>query len=421
MADTVLLEERPAEQLPAEPVQPEAPKEKKKFRLTKYWIFLIVLIAVLAAIWGVFQMQSASDFWLNRVHPACADLIGSITAKFPVPIYEIMIAAAAVLGVLLIVFLILLIFLRKRAKYRRFVGGYFKTLLVIAVIAFGFSFIFDAWLLRSSVLGETDYTAREHTLEEVVALYDRWQTEVNGLIDKVDRDNNHHFIRRTEEEIRADLMKTRAKLSAEYGRFTIDPPPEKLSFVSPALHTFGIAAYTTTPTMEIVFSDRYEAAAVFPSVYAHEFSHYCGYWREDEANYLGFRLCDLSEDPNIRYAGYIDIRTDLRDAIDKAFFGDAPVDHSDEGYLALRNERVQFEDAEHIYLFVGDLDGNYTLYHELREEEDSTPPEPDYGTLPEGVGEIVSDAGEKHFENLRDKLGTHYYDGVVQLMLDHME
>ena len=44
--------------------------------------------------------------------------------------------------------------------------------------------------------------------------------------------------------------------------------------------------------------------------------------------------------------------------------------------------------------------------------------QPTYDTLPEAVETIVTNAGDQHWDNLQAHLGTHYYDGVIQLMLD---
>lgn len=423
MADAVLTEERPAEmpdvldETPA-PQQPEPPK-KRKFRLTKFWIFLLIYAVLWAAFWGASQIQEVSDFYLNKLHPPLANIMGTVSEKIPVPICEVASGMAVIIAGIFLFCAFLLIFLRKITPYRGFVGWFFKIILLVTVTAVGSIQVFDTWTMRSSVLGHPDYTAKEHTLEDVVDLWNRWQVNLNELMYQVDRDENGHFIRRSADEIQSALAVSRAKLTAEYGRFTIDAPQEKTSLISPFLHAYGIAAYTTSPTMEIIFSDHYENKSVFPSVYAHEFSHYCGYWREDEANYLGFLLCDVSDDPNIRYAGYLDLYSDLGNTLNKAYFGDDPVDVEDEGYARFCNEElVQFEGEEQIYLFFGDLSGNYKLYHELRNEENVVDEKPEYAVLPDKIDEIVSDAGDEHFSDLHEKLGAHYYDGVTQLLMD---
>ena len=42
-----------------------------------------------------------------------------------------------------------------------------------------------------------------------------------------------------------------------------------------------------------------------PAVLCHELSHLKGFMREDEANYIAYLACCLSEDANIRYSGLL--------------------------------------------------------------------------------------------------------------------
>ena len=44
---------------------------------------------------------------------------------------------------------------------------------------------------------------------------------------------------------------------------------------------------------------------------AHEMAHQRGVGKEDEANFVAFLVCTLSDDPYIRYCGYADVLNDL--------------------------------------------------------------------------------------------------------------
>ncbi len=62
---------------------------------------------------------------------------------------------------------------------------------------------------------------------------------------------------------------------------------------------------------------------------AHEMSHQRGVAREDEANFVSFLVCTSSDDPYIRYSGYLDMFTEVRDKLYSA-------DH--DMYTALMNK-----------------------------------------------------------------------------------
>ena len=398
------------------PEQNGVPK-KRRLHLTKYWIFLICF-AVFWLIAGLLSLsQTCCDWFLDHIHPYMAAGISKATYLIPVPLYELACFAALLAGVLLVIFLILLIFLRKKPKYRRFTANYVKTLLVIAVAVAGGLFLFDNSLQNSSVLGRQDYTAKEHSQAEVKALWNWFVTNVNELQEQVRRDENHHFIRPTAEEIRADLAVTRKRISGEYQRFQVDAPDEKTSLVSGWLGSYGIAAYTVSPSMEIVCRDRTEDRNYFASVYAHEYSHFVGYWREDEANFLGFLLCYMSDDPNIRYAGFMDIYNYTAQTLNESYFGTKNSDewdYEDPGYLEYCKDLVDFDSV----LFICDRAGNYKLYHEQQGEENVVDEHREYAELPESLAKVASDLGNQHWESLHVQLGAHYYDGVTQLIMD---
>ena len=389
----------------------------KKFRLSRFWVFLLIL----TLFWGIVYLlsfsQKACDFWLDNVHPYAAAGISKVSYLIPVPVYELMIFAAILMAVLLVVFLILLVFLRNKQKYRRFTANYVKVLLVISVTVTGGLLAFHSSLHHSSVLGHPEYQAKLHTQEDVKAFWNWYVSNVNELQKQVRRDENHHFIRPSADEVRANLSVTRKKLSAEYPRFKTDPPSEKTSLLSGWIYAYGISAYTISPTMEIVFTDRAEDRSSFASVYAHEYSHFEGFWREDEANYFGFRLCHESDDPNIRYAAYLDLYDDIADTFNKSYFGDAEPDYDDPGYVSYCEGLTEFDD---LILFWAERTGNYKKYHEREGEDNVVDPKREYDELSGSLKQFAQDMGDRHFDNLKAELGPHYYDGVCQLIMDEM-
>lgn len=420
MPETLLLDEEQRTEVPAQEPPAEPPK-KKGLRHPVYWLCFALLCVFLVTKWLAFGSRSLSDSYLDKLQAPMANAISKITYLCPVPIYELVTAAAVLLGFAVLVLLILLIFLRKKAGYRKFMSALLRIVLVIVVICFAESEIFDRRMMSSSVLGHTDYTAHEHDLAEVCTVYNDYIAAVNELVPLVDRDENHHYIRPTAEEIRAELVGGRKRLQGEFQRFTIDPPDKKTSLLSPFLDAYGISAYTVSPSMEIVFNEKYEHNSTFPSIYAHEFSHFCGYWREDEANYLGFRLCMACDDPDIRYAGLLDLYYYMCTALDEAYFGtsdESQWDHDTPEYNAFCDTLTDFTDLDTLYLFLCDRAGKYKLYHELHEEEVVVDEKPAFTELPDSVKDVVSDVSQSHWEGLQDMLGAHYYDGVMQLIFD---
>lgn len=387
---------------------------EKKRRKTGFPIFLAVLILLHAALILALQSQRFADWYCGEAVPRIANAVGGVMSLIPTAVCEICIAALVCCGVILVILLILLIFLRKREGYRRFVAGCCRLAMVFAVIGIGGELIYDAAMMRSTPVGQQ----QTHDFEELTALWNLTMTQINTLSTAVDRDENYHFIHRSDSEIRTAIDASRLKLAAEYPRFQYAKPPvPKTSVFSAVVSKFGDDAYFIEPWFETVFTIRAQNRGTYPSIFAHEYSHYCGYYREDEANFFAHLLSTQSDDLNVQYAGWMDIINRVWNAIELDFFGHKPTDAERDNpeYQAYCDSLVDYD----LWLYVGDRTGNYERFHAERGEEnvvDEYKKEPE---LPKAAADLIQKQGQKHFENLQAHLGAHYYDGVVQLLLDY--
>ena len=57
---------------------------------------------------------------------------------------------------------------------------------------------------------------------------------------------------------------------------------------------------------------------IFPYTVAHEMSHQRGIAREDEANFMAFLVCINSDDPYVKYSGYLNVLREVMSALYKA-------------------------------------------------------------------------------------------------------
>lgn len=389
---------------------PEPKKRRHGFR-----IFLGILILLEAAVILAVQFQKISDIYAGEIVPRLSTAIGGFISRILTAVCEICVAAGICLGTLLLMMLILLIFLRKHEKYRKVTLCGVRIALVIAVLAAGGELRYNTVRRTSSPV----WTPQTHEFDELTALWNYTITQINTLSTQVDRDENYHLIRRSDEEIRAVIDASRRKLSAQFPRFALaEPPVPKTSVFSAVVTKFGDSAYYIEPWHETVFTIRTQNRSYYPATYAHEYSHYSGYYREDEANLFGLLLCTESDDLNIQYAAWLDIMNRVWNAVEKEYFGTddpTPAQLDDPAYQEYCAATVDYD----LWLTVGDRSGDYTMFHQERGEEnvvDERRPEPE---LPEAAANIVQKQGERHFTNLKKELGAHYYDGVVQLMLDY--
>lgn len=85
--------------------------------------------------------------------------------------------------------------------------------------------------------------------------------------------------------------------------FKTKAKPVIFSRVMSHAHITGVYTFFTGESnLNVDFPDY-----TLPHTAAHEFSHQRGIAREDEANFVAFLICDASDDPYIRYSGYMNM------------------------------------------------------------------------------------------------------------------
>ncbi|NLW74689.1 MAG: DUF3810 domain-containing protein [Clostridiales bacterium] len=108
------------------------------------------------------------------------------------------------------------------------------------------------------------------------------------------------------EEMNEKLIRAYDRVCDEYDfipRLYSRVKPVMLSEAMSYLHTTGVYTYFTgEANLNVNFPDY-----TLPYTAAHELAHQRGIAREDEANFIAFLVCIASDDPYIRYSGYLNL------------------------------------------------------------------------------------------------------------------
>ena len=100
--------------------------------------------------------------------------------------------------------------------------------------------------------------------------------------------------------------------------------------------------YTGESNINVEFPDY-----TIPFTVAHEMAHQRGIAREDEANFMAFLICASSDDPYIRYSGYLNMYEYAANAlyeVDKSGYGKA---------YAMLSRDVRYEMQSYTLFFNG--------------------------------------------------------------------
>ena len=371
---------------------------KKK---TKYWRWIIGLTAVTIIMNLLGCMQAFCDLYKKTVYGVISDALGILTSWIPFPLGEIL----GYLGVLAVVFglvvLVLLLFLRGKAGYRRFAAGYGKGFL-FGIVLLLFVYTLN-WILpfRGSILKVEGAEERSYTLQEVQNVRNYIVSEINKAAEEVTRDENGSVIynHAAMEKATASAMRAQAdKLPLLSGFY----PRMKDALCSDFLEWMDIGGYTYPYTMEITWN-LYCNDLYYPFLFAHESAHHQGYYQENEANYVAFLACTQSDDPLIRFAGYNEIYYYLNNAYIETLYNS----------LEKEEATALYKQQPHVSMQVMKDRSDAYLAAQERYEAVSHPAQ-----KLETVSTQVADVG---WSTQADLLRENSYDGVVKMVLQYYD
>ncbi len=289
----------------------------------EYWYGIGTLAIILAAL-NIFAWMSAEfcDWYSRYVLPLWLNTYGRITALFPFSLGEILLIVAMILIVLALLLWIPMVLVKRKRKapevyfgirsfYRFFLAAVMNIALIMTLNCF---IMYHCTPLDPNPEAET----REYTPKELATIHDYVVSEANALAETFERDDKGYIVADMEQVENACVTALK-KLGTRYPKLAGWYPRVKTIDHSDLMSQ----AYTSG----VYFPFSLEAnvngimyVANYPEVICHELSHLRGYIYENEANFLAYVACTESEDPFLRYSGYLGVlyylQSDLAEAME---------------------------------------------------------------------------------------------------------
>ena len=300
---------------PKTPLEPQSPspspidpKEGKALcnaeyeRMPVVCLLLYGLGGVSLLLYILMSKSTAFADGFNRtVGAALRSVLSLLTGWIPFSVGE-----AVILLLPLGLFLVLRHAVRHRCGSWRAAAVYVGILLSVVITLFSsFTFTFAAGYRGTSL---DQKLGLERTPVSAQELYD---TAVI-LIDNINRETaevmyepgGFSAMPYSHEEMNRRLNATYAKVAEEYDFIThVDSrvKPVLVSEVMSYMHITGVYSFFTgEANLNVNFPDY-----TLPYTAAHEMAHQRGIAREDEANFMAFLVSVASDDPYVRYCGYL--------------------------------------------------------------------------------------------------------------------
>ena len=266
------------------------------------WIFLAAVPAaavhVLAAVFVPF-----ADFFNGTVAAVFRAVLARLTNPIPFSLAEMLIFLSPVLFVVLLIACIR----AARSGWRRAMRYVLGVLSVAALIYTLFVFTFAAGYHATSLdqkLGLADEPVSAEQLERTAQILARRAEETLDEITFLH--GGASVMPYTYDELSQKLMEAYDRVTEEYPFMQKLDSRVKPLAVSPVMTYTHISGVYTMFTGEANLNINYPDYVIAYTA-AHELAHQRGIARENEANFVAFLVCTASEDPYIRYSGYLNM------------------------------------------------------------------------------------------------------------------
>ncbi len=277
------------------------------------------ILFVLAVMAGILQVAflispAFADFYNRYPGAYVRGLLATLTGWFPFSLAETLLMMLPVIVVLMI----LLILKVSKGTLRQMVR---LTLSMLAVLSFFFSsFVlgFSAGYRGSSLAKKLGLDRQKVSAEELDATARVLLAGLNEVLPEIHfRYGSSSVMPYTIKDMNQKLQEAYADAADTYSFLpTFYSSVKQIVLSEPMTYTHisGVYTYFTGESnLNVNFPDY-----TLPYTAAHELAHQRGIAREDEANFIAFLICLESDDPYIRYSGYMGVYEYVISALYKA-------------------------------------------------------------------------------------------------------
>lgn len=263
----------------------------------------VIPIAVIAVCVNIGYVLSTdfADFFNSRISQPMREFTASVSGIFPFSLAEFIVISSPITAVCIIVTAVRKASRSNRAFIRVIAGILSAVLLLYSMFVFTFGAGYRTPELDKKLgLDRTSVTAEElqDTMKHVVSQLNTLADEVMFVVGKGSVRPWSH------DECVKLCLQSYENLAEDYPFIPGLSAPVKQITASPLMTYTHISGVYTFFTGEANLNTNYP---YFVNVFttAHEMAHQRGIARENEANFIAYLACITSDDPYMRYAGYL--------------------------------------------------------------------------------------------------------------------
>ena len=275
-------------------------------------IVLLIPLGIGLTAWVKSNSYIAEKVFATGIYKILSQCMGLLTGWIPFSLMELTIVVGPL--VLLGLFIRLVIrMLRVKQTDTEAVGqqrfhlamtALQNLLCLISIVFFGYVLLCGVNYHRYPVAYHLGLTVEDSSVEDLegllVALADR-AAELREQLQTED-ENGVYVLPYSERELGKEAKKAYEQLAEEYAIFGGIYPVPKHVFFSRLMSYTEITGVFTPWTMEANVNIDISPYSIGATM-CHELAHLRGFMREDEANYIAYRVCMASDSPDLQYSG----------------------------------------------------------------------------------------------------------------------
>jgi len=277
-------------------------------------VFFLLGLAALGINIGYLTSTRFADAFNGTVSQAIRVFLARLTGWIPFSLAEFLL-----LGSPVILAVVIVIACRKGGRSRRYFVRALIGILSAAVLLYAlFVFVFGAGYRTTSLDKKLGIERTKVTVDELADTARIVVDRLNELSDEIMIFYDDGSVRPYSHEDTVRLcLESYEKLARDYDFLAVLDAPVKEIVLSDYMTYTHISGMYTFFTGEANLNTNYP---YFVNVYttAHEMAHQRGIAREDEANFMAFLVCIASDDPYMRYSGYLNLYEYLSSALSSA-------------------------------------------------------------------------------------------------------
>ncbi|MBQ9746327.1 MAG: DUF3810 domain-containing protein [Clostridia bacterium] len=362
-------------------------KEKKGiFAYVPLPALVLFGVAVLALLTDIFSRFSVgfADFVSNTIGRFIRAAFSYATYIFPFSVAEMMLWFSPVI-LFTVIYLAVKCAKRSIKSFSRFASG---LLALVTLVYSLFTFSIGATYYGTKVAQKMGIDRRAVSAEE---LYETAKLILAGASAELDKivypEGTYSAMPYSYDKMNEKLNAAFAKVCEKYDGIDSLVSRTKPVILSPYWTYTHISGMYTFFTGEANVNTNYPDYVMVSSA-AHEMAHQRGVVSEDEANFIAFVVCTSSDDPFLRYAGYLDVYQNVASSLASA---------SSELYAKLWEE-VPNEIS-------GDLHAYAEFFEKYRENV---------------AADVTESVNNAYIENHNQPAGVKSYGMVVDLVVSYM-